>query len=38
MLGFARKVQKTDVVVEAVIAQLLDSGELVENNGNIYKG
>ena len=35
MLGFARKLQKADLAVELAIAQLIDSGELNEDNGTI---
>ena len=35
MLGFARKVQKADLAVELAIAQLIDSGELCEDNGTV---
>jgi hypothetical protein len=35
MLGFTRKIQKADLAVELAIAQLIDSGELNEENGTI---
>lgn len=35
MLGFARKLQKADLAVEMAIAQLIDRGELNEENGTI---
>ena len=35
MLGFARKLQKADLAVEMAIAQLIDNGELNEENGTI---
>ena len=35
MLGFPRKLQKADLAVELAIAQLIDKGELDEENGTI---